>query len=68
MGRTVALLVCSVLVLASVQACTGLRDRRDAAWDRGDLLEQIPNEEGGAGRHCGGQVRDHDRGHRSPRC
>jgi hypothetical protein len=64
MGRTVILLLCCALC---VQACT-LRDRRDAAWDRGDLLEQIPNEEGGAGRHCGGQVRDLERGSRSPRC
>jgi hypothetical protein len=63
MGRTV------VLALAAALLCScALQDRRDAAWDRGDLLEQIPNEEGGANRHCGGQVRDHDRGTRSPRC
>jgi hypothetical protein len=67
MGRTVVLLLAMLLVL---QACSHWRDRRDAPWDPrgGSLLEQIPNEEGGANRHCGGQYRDHDRGSRSPRC
>jgi hypothetical protein len=67
MGRTVVLVLASVLVL---QGCVSLGDARDAAWDptRGDLFEQIPNELGGANRHCGGQLRDHDRGSRSPRC
>ena len=62
--------VCLGLVLLQLTGCGLLRDRRDAAWDpqQGSLLEQIPNEEGGAGRHCGGQYKDHERGSRSPRC
>jgi len=65
MGRTVVLVLASVLVL---QGCVSLGDARDAAWDptRGDLFEQIPNEL--SGDSCGGQLRDHDRGSRSPRC
>ena len=68
MGRTVALLVLSALLAG----CVGLRDRRDAPWDprpeQGSLLDQIPNEEGAAGRRCGGHLREEDRGGRSPRC
>jgi hypothetical protein len=48
--------VCLGLVLLQLQGCGLLQDRRDAAWDpprQGQLFEQIPNEEGGAGRHCG---------------
>ena len=46
------------LVLAG---CSTIRDRRDAAWDprveRGEsLLDQIPNEEGGVLRRCGGHL------------
>jgi hypothetical protein len=66
MGRTVVLALAASLLVCSC----ALQDPRDAAWDppRGDLFEQIPNELGGANRHCGGQVRDSDRGTRSPRC
>jgi len=56
---------CIVLAVLLLQGCGLLRDRRDAAWDpkQGSLLEHIPNEEGGAGRHCG----DWSNG-RVPRC
>jgi len=59
-----------VLVLLQLQGCGILRDRRDAAWDprHGTLFDQIPNNEGAANRQCGGHLRDHERGSRSPRC
>jgi hypothetical protein len=66
MGRTVVLLC--VLQLAG---CSLLLDRRDAAWDpRGgqQLIDQIPAWDDAAAKTCGGHLRDHERGHRSPRC
>jgi hypothetical protein len=65
--KTAVVLLCLALQLAG---CSHWRDRRDAPWDPrgGSLLEQIPNEEGGSDRRCGGQYRDHERGSRSPRC
>ena len=59
-----------VLVLLQLTGCGILRDRRDAAWDPrgGQLFDQIPNNEGAANSQCGGHLRDHERGSRSPRC
>jgi hypothetical protein len=59
-----------VLVLLQLTGCSLLRDRRDAAWDPrgGQLFDQIPNNEGAANTQCGGHLREHERGSRSPRC
>jgi hypothetical protein len=62
-----------MLVLLSTQlaACSLLQqDRRDAPWDpRGSrsLMDQIPNEDGAAGRVCCGHLRT-CQAHQTPRC
>ena len=63
-------IVIVLVVLLQLQGCSLLRDRRDAAWDprHGQLFDQIPNNEGAANAICGGHLRDHERGGRSPRC
>ena len=62
-----------LLILLSVQlaGCSLLQqDRRDAPWDpRGSrsLMDQIPNEDGAAGRVCCGHLRT-CQAHQTPRC
>ena len=62
-----------MLVLLSTQlaACSLLQqDRRDAPWDpRGSrsLMDQIPNEDGAAGKRCCGHLRQ-CQAHQTPRC
>jgi hypothetical protein len=67
----------TVLVVAAVSGsilttgCSILQqDRRDAPWDpKGSrtLLDQIPNEDGAAGRRCCGHLRSCE-AHQTPRC
>jgi hypothetical protein len=63
----------SIIILAVlIQGCS-LRDVRDAPWDPKpgqSLLDQIPNEVGGANRWCGGHMtREQQRQTgKSPRC
>lgn len=68
--------ICTVLVVASLQGCAGLAehliytDRRDAAWDPRQgrsLMDQIPNEDGGANRRCCGHLRSCER-YQTPKC
>jgi hypothetical protein len=65
-------LLAVMLVAVLVTGCSHWRDRRDAPWDPrgGSLLEQIPNEEGGSDRRCGGHLSDEERRRsgKSPRC
>jgi hypothetical protein len=62
-----------MLVLLSTQlaACSLLQqDRRDTPWDpRGSrtLFDQIPNEDGAAGKRCCGHLRT-CQAHQTPRC
>jgi hypothetical protein len=62
-----------LLVLLSVQlaGCSLLQqDRRDAPWDpKGSrsLMDQIPNEDGAAGKRCCGHLRT-CAPYQSPRC
>lgn len=68
---TRAIVLASLLAVAVQSAgCGILRDRRDAPWDPrgGALFDQIANNEGAANTQCGGHLRDHERGSRSPRC
>lgn len=58
-----------VLLAASATGCAGW-DRRDAPWDPKPghaLMDQIPNEEGGANRVCCGHLRV-CKPYQSPRC
>jgi hypothetical protein len=67
-----SLRVAAVLAVASavlLQGCASV-DSRDAPWDpRGaqTLMDQIPNEEGGARRICCGHLRQ-CKPYQSPRC
>jgi hypothetical protein len=69
--RTAIKLAALSLVLASSVGCsTMMQDRRDAPWDpRGSrsLMDQIPNEDGAAGRRCCGHLRT-CQAHQTPRC
>ena len=60
-----------VVVAVSSTGCTALQqDRRDAPWDpKGSrtLFDQIPNEDGGAGKRCCGHLRT-CQAHQTPRC
>jgi hypothetical protein len=61
-----------VVAVSSSVLTTGCAtyDRRDTAWDpRGSrsLMDQIPNEDGGAGRRCCGHLRT-CQAHQTPRC
>ena len=61
-----------LLALAvNITACAELhRDRRDAPWDPRpghSLMDQIPNEDGGAMRRCCGQLRRCE-AYQTPRC
>jgi len=60
-----------VLVLLQLAGCSAVNyDRRDAPWDpRGSrsLMDQIPNEDGGALRRCCGHLRSCE-AHQTPRC
>ena len=68
-------LVLLIALAASVTGCSTLvselqRDRRDAPWDPKPgqtLMDQIPNEDGGANRICCGHLRE-CRPYQSPRC
>ncbi len=64
-------LVLSVMLCANLAACAALeQDRRDAPWDPrpgASLMDQIPNEDGGAGRLCCGHLRS-CQAHQTPRC
>lgn len=61
-----------LVVTAVLTGCGLLRDRRDAPWDprpgQGQLIDQIPNNEGAANSLCGGHLPESERGSRSPRC
>ena len=62
--------VLSLVLAASVTAGCASVDRGGARWDpRGGhtLTDQIPNEEGGAGRICCGHL-TRCQPHQSPRC
>jgi hypothetical protein len=68
MKRTVILL----LLATQLAACSLLGDRRDAPWDPKagsgrTLLDQIPNNEGGAAAKCCGHLRQ-CKPYQSPRC
>jgi len=69
--RTAIKLVALSIVLASSVGCSVLQqDRRDAPWDpKGSrtLFDQIPNEDGAAGRRCCGHLRT-CQAHQTPRC
>jgi hypothetical protein len=60
-----------VLLLTQLAACSLLQqDRRDAPWDpKGSrqLIDQIPNWNGGANRVCCGHLRQCE-AHQTPRC
>jgi hypothetical protein len=61
-----------LLLLLSVQlaGCSLLQDRRDAPWDpKGSrtMMDQIPNEDGGATKRCCGHLRT-CQAHQTPRC
>ena len=60
-----------VVVAVGSTGCSILQqDRRDAPWDpKGSrtLLDQIPNEDGAAGRRCCGHLRQ-CQAHQTPRC
>ena len=59
------------LVAANATGCANLlRDRRDAPWDPPGgigLMDQIPNEDGGANRVCCGHLRE-CKPYQTPRC
>ena len=66
-----------LLVLLSLQlaGCSTIvqqlsQDRRDAPWDpkgSASLMDQIPNEDGGAMKRCCGHLRT-CQAHQTPRC
>jgi hypothetical protein len=66
-----------LLVLLSLQlaGCSSIvqqlsQDRRDAPWDpkgSATLMDQIPNEDGGAMKRCCGHLRT-CQAHQTPRC
>ncbi len=59
-----------ITLCASLAACSSVRDRRDAPWDPkpgATLMDQIPNEDGGANRLCCGHLRS-CKAHQTPRC
>jgi hypothetical protein len=60
-----------VVVALGSTGCSLLgQDRRDAPWDpKGSrtLFDQIPNEDGAAGRRCCGHLRT-CQAHQTPRC
>jgi len=59
-----------VAAVSSVGCSIANYDRRDAPWDpRGSrtLFDQIPNEDGAAGKRCCGHLRQ-CQAHQTPRC
>ena len=63
-------IVLVVAAVSSVGCSIANYDRRDAPWDpRGSktLMDQIPNEDGAAGRRCCGHLRQCF-AHQTPRC
>jgi hypothetical protein len=63
-------IVLVVAAVSSVGCSIANYDRRDAPWDpRGSrtLFDQIPNEDGAAGRRCCGHLRQ-CQAHQTPRC
>jgi hypothetical protein len=71
MQRLLRIVLVAVAVSSSVLT-TGCatHDRRDAPWDpKGSrtLFDQIPNEDGGAGKRCCGHLRT-CQAHQTPRC
>ena len=61
--------ICTVLIIASLQGCA-VYDRRDAPWDPRpgrSLMDQIPNEDGGANRICCGHLRS-CKAYQTPKC
>lgn len=64
-------LVALSIVLAASTGCGILQqDRRDAPWDpkgSAQLIDQIPNWDGAAGRVCCGHLRS-CQAHQTPRC
>ena len=64
------LLVALALFTVTLQGCGLLLDRRDAPWDPKPghtMMDQIPNNEGGANQICCGHLRV-CKPHQSPRC
>ena len=63
--------IIAMLVLLQLAGCSLLQqDRRDAPWDpKGSksIMDQIPNETGGALRRCCGHLRSCE-AHQTPRC
>lgn len=65
----------ALALVVLLQGCTTIetlgRDRRDAPWDpkpgQGQLMDQIPNNEGSANAICCGHLRE-CKPHQSPRC
>jgi hypothetical protein len=64
-------IVLVVVAVSSTAGCSLLQqDRRDAPWDpKGSrtLFDQIPNEDGAAGKRCCGHLRQCE-AHQTPRC
>ena len=70
--RTKIMLMLVSLQLAGCSTITAQlkQDRRDAPWDpkgSASLMDQIPNEDGGALRRCCGHLRT-CQAHQTPRC
>jgi outer membrane protein assembly factor BamE (lipoprotein component of BamABCDE complex) len=69
MHKTALLLLVVFAAAVSTTGCATY-DRRDAPWDpRGSrsLMDQIPNEDGAAGKRCCGHLRQ-CQAHQTPRC
>lgn len=73
-GRTMRAVVLIALVVftTTLQGCGLWLDRRDAPWDPKPgsgrtMLDQIPNNTGGANQICCGHLRRCE-AHQSPRC
>jgi hypothetical protein len=64
-----------MLVFVQLAGCSTVvtqlkQDRRDAPWDpkgSATLMDQIPNEDGAAGKRCCGHLRT-CQAHQTPRC
>lgn len=70
--QTLLRILLIALAVNATAACSLMRDRRDAPWDRRGqvMFDQIPNWEGGANRVCGGHLDEATRVRegRSARC
>jgi hypothetical protein len=70
MQRLLRIVLVAVAVSSTVGCSVLQQDRRDAPWDpKGSrtLFDQIPNEDGAAGKRCCGHLRQCS-AHQTPRC